>query len=71
MWSEFKGGMVHASCKIKYPQPEILESLLNIFYMFAIIIWVNDGDEPDTIGIKCKDREKRNWLYYLIFDGHD
>ena len=47
-------GMLHVAYKMKYTQPELLESLLKVFYMFDIFIWEKDRDEPDAIGIKCK-----------------
>ena len=51
---EFQGVMLHAAYKMKYLQPEIFALLSNVFYMFSIRIWENNRDEPDAIGIKCK-----------------
>ena len=56
-WFEFQGVMIHAAYKMKDTQLDLLESLLNIFYMFSIRIWGNYTDETDAIGIKsnkCK-----------------
>ena len=53
---------------MEYTQPEILVSFLNVFYMFAISIGVNDEDEPDTIGIKCNNYRKE--ISYTIQNMH-
>ena len=54
MCFEFQGYMLHAEYKTKYPLIYLLEYLLNSFYMFGIWIWNEKNDEPDAIGIKCK-----------------
>ena len=43
---------------MKDTQQDLLESLLNVFYMSAISIWGNDKDEPYAIGIKFKNCKK-------------
>ena len=43
---EFKGVIMNSAYKMKYPQPELLESLINI--------WYDQNNKPDAIGIMCK-----------------
>ena len=58
MCFEFQGYMLHAEYKTKYPLIDLLEYLLNSFYMFGIWIWNEKNDEPDAIGIKWKKFKK-------------
>ena len=39
MWFDFEGFMLQVAYKMKYQQPELLSSLLNVLYMFSISIW--------------------------------
>ena len=50
--------MLHAMYKMKDPIIDLIESLLNIFYMFGIRIWYDKNHETDEIGIKCKNCKK-------------
>ena len=44
MWFGFQGVILNAAYKTKDPQPDLLESLFNVFYIFSIIIWGGDKD---------------------------
>ena len=44
MWFGFQGIMLHASYNMKYPQPDLLVSLVDVLYMFRIIIWYGGGN---------------------------
>ena len=55
MWFGFQGIMRHTAYKNKDPQLKLLEPLL-IF--FAISIWYNQKNQPDAIGIMCKNCKK-------------
>ena len=44
MWFGFQGVILNAAYKTKDPQPDPLESLFNLFYIFSISIWGGDKD---------------------------